>query len=131
MGRAIVALIERELVSALGESNGEGIDLMADQAGQQLAARERQVAAREHNVGAAEVRLQGWTVRFRHQEAELQIREQRIEMASKPMARPRQTPPRSVGMSDVRADRASSTTLPRPGRPLAPIAGYGRVMVVE
>ena len=126
MGRAIVALIERELVSALGESNGEGVVLMADQAGQQLASRERQVAAREHNVGAAEVRLQGWTVRFRHQEAELQIREQRIEMASKPMARPRQTPPRSVGMSDVRADRASSTTLPRPGRPLAPIAGYGR-----
>lgn len=86
-------------MSALGESNGDGVALVAEQAGEQLAARERQVAAREHNVAAAEERLQGWTVRLRHQEAELQIREQRIEMASKAMARPRQTGPK-VGRNE-------------------------------
>ena len=75
MGRAIVALIEHELVSALGDSKGEGVAVMADQTAEQLAARERQAAAREHNVGAAEERLRGWTERLRHQEAKLQIRE--------------------------------------------------------
>jgi len=99
MGRAIVALIEHELVNALGEGNGERVAVMADQAEEQLSARERQVAAREHNVGAAEERLRGWTVRLRHQEAELQISEQRIEMASKVMVRQRQTGPK-VGRNE-------------------------------
>ena len=99
MGRAIVALIEHELVTALGEGDGEGVAVLADQAEEQLAARERQVVAREHNVGAAEVRLQGWTVRFRHQEAELQIREQGIEIASNAALRSRQTGPK-VGRNE-------------------------------
>jgi len=94
MGRAIAALIEHELVSVLGEGNGEGVAVLADQAEEQFAARERQVAARENNVAAAEERLR-WTERLRHQEAELQIREQRIEMASKAIVRPRQTGPKT------------------------------------
>jgi hypothetical protein len=95
MGRAIVALIEHELLGALGEGDDEGVAVLADQVEEQLAARERQVAAQEHDVGAAEQRLRGWTERLRHQEAELLIREQRIEMASKAMARPRQTGPKT------------------------------------
>jgi hypothetical protein len=99
MGRAIVVLIEHELVSALGEGDGEGVAVLADQAEEQLAARERQVAARELNVGAAEERLRGWTERLRHQEAELQIREQRIELASKAIVRPLQSGPK-VGRNE-------------------------------
>jgi hypothetical protein len=99
MGRAIAALIEHELVSVLGEGNGEGVAVLADQVEEQFAARERRVAAREHSVGAAEERLRGWTERRRHQEAELQIREQRIEIASKAVARPRQTGPK-VGRNE-------------------------------
>jgi hypothetical protein len=94
MGRAIAALIEHELVSVLGEGNGEGVAVLADQVEEQFAARERRVAAREHSVGAAEERLRGWTERRRHQEAELQIREQRVEMASKAIVLPRQTGPK-------------------------------------
>ena len=59
MGRAIVALIDHELVSVLGEGNGVGVAVLADQVEEQFAARERQVAAREHNVAAAEERLRG------------------------------------------------------------------------
>jgi len=99
MGRAIVALIEHELVNALGEGNGEGVAFLADQAEEQLAVRERQVAARENNVGVAEERLLGWTERLRRQEAELQIREQRIEMASKMIVRQRQRGPK-VGRNE-------------------------------
>jgi len=99
MGRAIVALIEHEMVNALGDSKGKGVAVMADQTAEQLAARERLVAAREHNVGAAEERIRGWTERLRHQEAELQIREQRIDMASKAMVRPRHTGPK-VGRNE-------------------------------
>ncbi len=99
MGRAIAVLIEHELVSALGEGQGEGVAVLADQVEEQIAARERQVAAREFNVGAAEERLRGSAERFRHQEAELQIREQRVEMASKAILRARQTGPK-VGRNE-------------------------------
>ena len=99
MGRAIVALIEHELLSALGEGTDERVAFLADQAAEQLAARERQVAARENKAGVAEERLRGWTERLRHQEAELQIREQRIEMASKVFVRQRQPGPK-VGRNE-------------------------------
>jgi uncharacterized protein YecA (UPF0149 family) len=72
---------------------------LADQAEERLAAREREVAARESNIGVAEEPLRGWTERLRYQKAELQIREQRIEMASKVIVRQRQPGPK-VGRNE-------------------------------
>ena len=99
MGRAIAVLIEHELVSALGKGNDVGVAVLADRAEEQLAARERQVAAREQNVGAAEERLRGRIERLKHHQAELQILEQRIEIASNAILRPRQTGPK-VGRNE-------------------------------
>jgi hypothetical protein len=99
MGRAIAVLIEHELVNALGEGSHAGVAVLVDQAEEQLAARERQVAAREESVGAAEERLRGRTEGLRHHEAELQILEQRIEIASNAILRSRQTGPK-VGRNE-------------------------------
>jgi hypothetical protein len=99
MGRSIAVLIEHELVSAHGEASDVGVAVLADQAEEQFAARERQVAAREENVRAAEERLRGRTERLRHHEAELQILEQRIEIASNEILRSRQTGPK-VGRNE-------------------------------
>src|SRR5680860_408625 len=88
MGRAIMALVERELVIVVGESAGEGAPVFAQRAEEQLAARERHVAAREHDLEAAEERLRVWTVRLRLREGELEALEQRIQLASKLASRP-------------------------------------------
>jgi hypothetical protein len=91
MGRAIMTLIERELVSTFGESTGEGPPVLAERAGDQLAAREAELAVRECAVEATEERLRGWNDRLRLWHGELKALEQRTEMASKQAARPMET----------------------------------------
>lgn len=88
MGRAIMMLIERELVSSFGESTGEGPPVLAERAEEQLAAREAQLATRERAAEATEVRLRGWNDRLRLWHGELTALEQRSEVASKLLARP-------------------------------------------
>ena len=88
MGRAIMALIERELVSVFGESTGDEIPVLAGRAKERLAAQEAHVVAREREIKAAEKGLRGWGERLRLWEGELEAREQRTKLASKLVSRP-------------------------------------------
>lgn len=88
MGRAIVSLIDRELVSVLGESTGDQIPVFEERAHAELTAREVGVAARERKVEASEERLRRWAERLRLAEGELDARELRAQLASRPVPRP-------------------------------------------
>jgi len=88
MGRAIVALIDRELVSVFGELAGDQILVFAESAQEELTAREVGVAAREREVEASEERLRRWAERLRLVERELEVRDQRIQFSSKLVPRP-------------------------------------------
>lgn len=92
MGRAIMTLIDSELVSALGCSIGGELPVLAQGAEEQLAAREAQVDAREHDVAAAEGRLRRQNEQLRLWEGELEAREQRAELASRLAQRPLEAP---------------------------------------
>ena len=99
MGRAIMALIERELVGVFGESAGEEIPVLAGRTKERSAAQEAQVAAREREAKAAEKRLRGWGEGLRLWEGELEAQEQRTELASKLVSRPTVANPK-VGRND-------------------------------
>ncbi|NOY56436.1 MAG: hypothetical protein GXP34_10680 [Actinobacteria bacterium] len=88
MGRAIVMLIDRELVSVFGDSGGDGSPVLAQQAEEELTRREAEVARREARVEAAEKRSRGWSERLRGWEGELGVRGYRAEMTAKLAARP-------------------------------------------
>jgi hypothetical protein len=105
MGRAIMALIERELVSVFGESTGDESPIFAGRAEEQLAPREAQVAAREHEVKEAEKRARIQNDRLRRWEDELEAREHRIELASNLRLRPAAASPRVGRNERCRAGR--------------------------
>ena len=86
IGRAIVALIDRELAS-VAEISGDDSPVLAQRVSEQLANREAEVADRERAVSAAEERQRGRSERLRASEAELQTLTQRVEVASKLAAR--------------------------------------------
>jgi len=88
MGRAIVALIDHELVSVFGESTGDGVPLLAGRAEEKLEAREAQVDAREREAKGAEERIRRQDERLRLWEDQLEVREQRAELATKLASRP-------------------------------------------
>ena len=88
MGRAIMALVERELVSVFGDSAGSDSPVLAQQAEHELASREAEVSGRERELHAAEDRMQLWSDRLRRWEDELERRDQRAELASRLAARP-------------------------------------------
>lgn len=83
MGRAIVTLIDRELVSVFGESSSAQFPVFAERAQEELTVRELRVAAREREVEASEERLQRWAERLRGAEGELEARELRAQLASR------------------------------------------------
>jgi hypothetical protein len=60
MGRAIVALIGRELTSVFGDHAGDGAPAFAERAEAKLAARRAQLAALELNLEETES-LQAWS----------------------------------------------------------------------
>ena len=99
MGRAIMALIDHELVSVFGESTGEEVSLLAGRAEEQLTAREAQVGERENGVMAAEKRLRRQEERLRHWEDELEAREQQVKLAARLSAPPTATDPK-VGRNE-------------------------------
>lgn len=88
MGRAIVTLIDRELISVFGVQSGNRPSVFAEQAEQELASRQTEVARREWDVAATEGRLRRWSEHLRSREDELEAREMRIETLSKLYARP-------------------------------------------
>ena len=88
MGRAVVALIDREVVSVFGDRAGEYLPVFAAQAEAELANREATVARREEDVSGVEERLRGWNEHLRRWEGELETRERRVEFAAKTSAPP-------------------------------------------
>ncbi|MGI8706705.1 MAG: SEC-C metal-binding domain-containing protein [Actinomycetota bacterium] len=99
MGRAIMALVERELVSVFGEATSDEVPILAGRAEDQLAARETRIAIHERDVKAAEERLRRWNEQLRLWEGELEAREQRSELASRLVSRSAVTVP-EVGRND-------------------------------
>ncbi|MDH3397892.1 MAG: SEC-C metal-binding domain-containing protein [Acidimicrobiia bacterium] len=99
MGRAIMALLERELVSVLGKGTWDESPIFAGRAEEQLAAREAQIAARERDLDAVEERLRGWTKQLRLREGELEALKQQIQLVPKPAHR-RTEASRKVGRND-------------------------------
>lgn len=94
MGRAIMLLIECELLSVVGESVTDEVPAMSDRVQEQLETRETLVGERERQVEAKEERLRRWTERMHIRETELEAREQRAELDSKlgawaPVANPK------------------------------------------
>jgi hypothetical protein len=91
MGRAIAALIDRELVSVFGEVRGDEVPVFAAEAEEELSRREAAVADRVGRLGEEEQRLREWGERLRLWEQELQRREQQTEFVAKLAARSRAT----------------------------------------
>ena len=90
MGRALAAMIDRELVSVFGDSAGGPLPVFAEKAEEELARRQDQVARRELDATAVEERLRAWNERLRRWEGELEARERRAKFTAKMSARPRE-----------------------------------------
>ena len=110
MGRAIVALIDRELVGAFGDEPGDHLPVFAEQAEEELVSRREQVARREEKAAVVEGRLRAWDERLRTRRVELETGERRVELAAKWLPNPTRRRPRSGATNVVRADRGSSTS---------------------
>jgi hypothetical protein len=91
MGRAIAALIDRELVSVFGERAGAEVPVFAAETEEELTRREAAVADREGRLGGEEQRLRAWGERLRLWEDELQRREQQTEFVEELAVRSRAT----------------------------------------
>ena len=90
MGRAIVALIDRELASILRDQSDDHLSAMTEQAEEELARRREQVARREEKAAVVEERLRAWNAHLRTWEGELETRERRVEFTAKMAAQPRE-----------------------------------------
>ncbi len=88
MGRAVVALIDRELVSVFGDQTDDHLPVFAEQAEKELARRQEQVARREEKAAVVEERLRAWNTHLRTWEDELETRERRIEFGAKMATQP-------------------------------------------
>jgi len=86
MGRAIVALIDRELVSVFGDRTEEHPAVFAGKAEEELARRQEQVARREEKATVVEERLRAWNAHLRRWEVELETRERRVAFAAEEAA---------------------------------------------
>lgn len=100
MGRAIVTLIDRELVSVFGEATGDDAPVFAQQAEEELTIRKASLSDRERDVEEARERLRAWGERLRVWESEFEAEEQRVEFASKLAARNRDATPK-VGRNEL------------------------------
>ena len=92
MGRAIAAMIDRELVAVVSDSVDGSSPVLAEQAEEELARRQEQVARREESASGTEERLRAWDEHLRRWEGELEAREQQVELTVKMSARPREAP---------------------------------------
>ncbi len=82
MGRAVTMLIDRELISVLGDTTGNELPVFAQRASDQLAVREARIVVREREVDTREVRMRVWSEGVRRREDELKVRELHAETAS-------------------------------------------------
>ena len=93
MGRAIVALIDRELAS-VAETSIDDSPVLAQRACQRLAIREAEVETRERAVSSADERLRISSQRLGRWESELEERERRVELAFQVIAQYQNTDPK-------------------------------------
>ena len=110
MGRAVVVLIDRELVSVFGEHAVDEWPVFAQQATEELANREARIEAREHMVDTDEARMRERSERLRRWEGQLAARELRAEFGSKIASRHSADHAKIGRTNDARAGRASSTS---------------------
>ena len=117
MGRAIVALIDRELVSVFGDHSGDYLPVLAEQAEEELARRQEQVARREETVSGVEERLRGWDEHLRRWEGELETRRTACRVRSEDVCSTQSGADqgRSQRTMPVRI-RSQVQALPRPAR---------------
>ena len=109
MGRAIAALIARELVSVFGDHTDERSPVLAEHAEEELAKRQEQLARQEKTAAAVEERLRMWDAHLRARKDELEVRERRLEVAAKMAAQLRE-PATKFGRNECcPCDRGSST----------------------
>ncbi len=90
MGRAIAALIDHELVSVFGNSGEGEVSMLEEQAQRKLADRDTALTKRERELGAAEERVRRWSEHLRRWEHELEVREWRVQPATKLSTQPAQ-----------------------------------------
>jgi preprotein translocase subunit SecA len=83
MGRAVAALIDRELLSVFGEHTADESPVFAQQAVEELANREARIEARERIVDTEEARMHERSERLRCWEDALEVRELQADFASK------------------------------------------------
>ena len=98
MGRAIMALIDRELAN-VADASVDDSPVLAQPIREELARREAEIANREQAVAGVEERQRGTTERLRRREAELHTLTQRVEMDSKLAAQRGNSTPK-VGRND-------------------------------
>lgn len=99
MGEAIAVLINCELATVVDDGGNGSAAVLATRAAEQLAARDDELTVRERNVKTVGERQRVWGERLRRWEAELEVREVRVEDASKSLRRQRDTTPQ-VGRND-------------------------------
>lgn len=99
MGRAIRALIERELIDVFDEAVGSDAPVLASEAEERLVAREAQIATEEQDIDAAEDRLREWAERLRLSENELRKRGRRVASVTTSAIRAREASPK-VGRNE-------------------------------
>ncbi len=87
MGRAVMMLIDRELVSVFGGITDDETPVFAQRAVEELTMREAKVVEREREVGTDEERMSEWSIRLRHWKHELEARELRAESVSNLVSR--------------------------------------------
>jgi uncharacterized protein YecA (UPF0149 family) len=92
MGRAIAALIDHELASVFRDSPQATGSVFEEQAQRQLVDREARVAQREQELNAAEERVRRWSEHLRGWEHELEVREWRVQAATKLWTQPVRVP---------------------------------------
>ncbi len=90
MGRAIAALIDHELASVFGDSSEGAVSMFEEQAQRQLVDRKAALTKREHDLGAAEERVRRWSEQLRAWAHEIEVREWRVEAATKLSTQPAQ-----------------------------------------
>ena len=88
MGRAIAALIGRELVSVFGHSSDGEASVFEEKAQRGLAGRDAALTRRERELGEAEQRMLRWSEHLRGREHELEVREWRVEAATRLASQP-------------------------------------------
>jgi hypothetical protein len=65
MGRAVTILIDRELISVLGDTSSDESPVFAQQASEHIANREAESVAREREVDKKETRMREWSEQVR------------------------------------------------------------------